>query len=157
MYKEVAQRGNRRRAVSYVSTGLARLPRDTGGTRNYRRRAVVERCCAEEKPPKSGCRNAIATSFPKSPMQNYLLKYFPRFIQPLFGGCLHLRIAIDKTTIHWYSPTCGASQKTILHWHAPTCGASQKTAEVRFNMLARGWPAYPVTPIAHATTAEERL
>ena len=33
---------NRRRAVSYVSTGLARLPRDTGGTRNYRRRAVVE-------------------------------------------------------------------------------------------------------------------
>ena len=28
---------NRRRAVSYVSTGLARLPRDT-----YRRRAVVE-------------------------------------------------------------------------------------------------------------------
>ena len=33
---------NRRRAVSYVSTGLARLPRDTGGTRNYRRSAVVE-------------------------------------------------------------------------------------------------------------------
>ena len=34
---------NRRRAVSYVSTGLARLPRDTGGARNYRRSAVVER------------------------------------------------------------------------------------------------------------------
>ena len=33
---------NRRSAVSYVSTGLARLPRDTSGTRNYRRRAVVE-------------------------------------------------------------------------------------------------------------------
>ena len=33
---------NRRSAVSYVSTGLARLPRDTGGARNYRRRAVVE-------------------------------------------------------------------------------------------------------------------
>ena len=32
-----------------------------------------------------------------------------------------------------------------------------KTAEERFNMLARGWPAYPVTPAAHATTAEERL
>ena len=43
-----AQRENRRRAVSCVSTGLARLPRDTGGTRNYRRRAVVERCCVEE-------------------------------------------------------------------------------------------------------------
>ena len=38
---------NRRRAVSYVSTGLACLPCDTGGARNYRRRAVVERCCAE--------------------------------------------------------------------------------------------------------------
>ena len=35
-------RKNRRRAVSYASTGLACLPRDTGGTRNYRRRAVVE-------------------------------------------------------------------------------------------------------------------
>ena len=38
---------NRRRAVSYVSTGLARLPRDIDSARNYRRRAVVERCCAE--------------------------------------------------------------------------------------------------------------
>ena len=35
--------------------------------------------------------------------------------------------------------------------------ASPKTAEERFNMLARGWLAYPVTSIAHATTAEERL
>ena len=35
--------------------------------------------------------------------------------------------------------------------------ASQKTAEERFNMLARGWPAYPVTPAAHATTAEVRF
>ena len=32
-----------------------------------------------------------------------------------------------------------------------------ETAEERFNMLARGWLAYPVTPVAHATTAEERL
>jgi len=80
-------------------------------------------------------------------------------IQPSFGGCLHLRIAIaiDKTTIHWYAPTCGASQKTILHWHAPTARCIAKTAEVRFNMLARGWLAYPVTPAAHASTAEERL
>ena len=65
-------------------------------------------------------------------------------IQPSFGGCLRLRIAIpiDKTAIHWYSPTA-------------QCTA--KTAEERFNMLARGWLAYPVTPAAHATTAEERL
>ena len=72
-------RKNRRRAVSYASTVLARLPRDTSGTRNYRRSAVVERCCVE------------------------------------------------------------------------------KTAEERFHTLARGWLAYPVTPVEHATTAEERL
>ena len=52
---------------------------------------------------------------------------------------------------------CGASQKTTIHRHAPTCGASPKTAEERFHTLARGWLAYPVTPAAHATTAEERL
>ena len=33
---------NRRRAVSYVSTGLACLPRDTNASPIYRRRAVVE-------------------------------------------------------------------------------------------------------------------
>ena len=33
----------------------------------------------------------------------------------------------------------------------------KKTAEVRFHTLARGWLAYPVTPAAHTTTAEERL
>ena len=35
-------RKNRRRAVSYVSTGLARLPRDANASPIYRRRAVVE-------------------------------------------------------------------------------------------------------------------
>ena len=33
----------------------------------------------------------------------------------------------------------------------------EKTAEERFHMLARSWPAYPVTPVARATTAEVRL
>ena len=35
------RRKNRRRAVSYVSTGLACLPRDTNASPIYRRRAVV--------------------------------------------------------------------------------------------------------------------
>ena len=43
MRQRAVHRKNRRSAVSYVSTGLACLPRDTGGARNYRRRAVVER------------------------------------------------------------------------------------------------------------------
>ena len=34
---------------------------------------------------------------------------------------------------------------------------SQKTAEVRLYMLARGWLAYPVTPMRTPATAEERL
>ena len=46
MRQRAVHRNYRRRAVSYVSTGLARLPRDTGGARNYRRRAVVEICYA---------------------------------------------------------------------------------------------------------------
>ena len=33
----------------------------------------------------------------------------------------------------------------------------EKTAEEQFNMLARGWLAYPMTPVARATTAEVRL
>ena len=50
----------------------------------------------------------------------------------------------------------GASQKP------PKCGCIKRlrkgeTAEERFHMLARGWLAYPVTPVAHATTAEERF
>jgi len=64
---------------------------------------------------------------------------------------------IDKTTIHRYATTCGASKKPFSIGMRQRRGASQKTAEERFNMLARGWLAYPVTPAAHATTAEERL
>ena len=51
------------------------------------------------------------------------------------GGCLHHRIA----------PT------------AQYIAIGEKTAEERFNMLARGWLAYPVTPTHHQSTAEERL
>ena len=42
MTNGAVHRKNRRRAVSYASTGLARLPRDIDSARNYRRRAVVE-------------------------------------------------------------------------------------------------------------------
>jgi|GEM_PF-2052258 len=68
------------------------------------------------------------------------------------------RSASQKAILQRHAPTCGASQKTILHWHAPTARCITKTAihrhaptarciaktaEVRFNMLARGWLAYP--------------
>ena len=49
------------------------------------------------------------------------------------------------------------SASHAIRTSTPNQHARGKTAEVRFNMLARGWLAYPVTPAAHATTAEERL
>ncbi len=73
-------------------------------------------------------------------------------------------IDMRKRAVHHKKPSSigmrqrrGASQKTILHWYAPTAQWIAKTAEERFNTLARGWLAYPVTPAAHATTAEVRL
>ena len=55
----------------------------------------------------------------------------------------------------------------IAHPHRPPSSSDcangaihhhrRKTAEERFNMLARGWLAYHVTPTHHTSTAEERL
>jgi len=60
-------------------------------------------------------------------------------------------------------PTPSAVASPIVRHHhliAPTAqytAIAEKTAEERFNMLARGWLAYPVTPTHHQSTAEERL
>ena len=56
-------------------------------------------------------------------------------------------------------PTLRRLPHPIVRHHPSDCanGAMRKTAEERFNMLARGWLAYPVTPVACATTAEVRL
>ena len=56
------------------------------------------------------------------------------------------------------SPTIGL-RIHIVHHHPSDCanGAMRKTAEERFNMLARGWLAYPVTTTHHPSTTEERL
>ena len=69
-----------------------------------------------------------------------------------------------QRVVHRKKPSSiGMRQRAVHHKEPFFIGmrqrrnASQKTAEERFNMLARGWLAYPVTPAAHATTAEERL
>ena len=54
------------------------------------------------------------------------------------------------------------SPPIVRHHHliaqtAQCIAIGEKTAEERFNMLARGWLAYPVTPTHHPSTAEERL
>ena len=70
------ERKNRRRAVSHVSTGLACLPRDTGGMRNYRRRAVVERCCAEGTTASPGWLRFRRLNFPEIADAKFLAKIF---------------------------------------------------------------------------------
>ena len=53
-------------------------------------------------------------------------------------------------------------QRAVHHKKPFSIGMRQRAVHRKnrrraFYMLARGWLAYPVTPIAHATTAEERL
>ena len=57
-----------------------------------------------------------------------LLSHLPT--SPTIGGCL-----TPSSAIHRIAPS---AQYTAI---------GEKTAEERFNMLARGWLAYPVTPI----------
>jgi len=116
---------NRRRAVLYVSTGLARLPRDTNASPNYRRRAVV-------------------------------------YVIPRLANNLYNRSSAVDSSFHNQpqvgKPTWGYNYPTALRRLPPSkkppiiIGLRQrrnaeKTAEERFNMLARGWLAYPVTPM----------
>ena len=46
---------------------------------------------------------------------------------------------------------CASPSSAITHRIAPSAQyiTMRKTAEERFNMLARGWLAYPVTPTHH--------
>ena len=54
---------------------------------------------------------------------------------------------------------CASTSSAIIIGlrHRRNTPPSGETAEERFNMLARGWLAYPVTPTHHQSTAEERL
>ena len=68
-----------------------------------------------------------------------LLSHLPT--SPTFGGCLS----------HRPPSPIGLRIPIVRHHHriAPTAQYTtmRKTAEERFNMLARGWLAYPVTPM----------
>ena len=111
-------------------------------------------------PPKSGCRNVI-----------------PRFANNLYNrssavdSSFHNQPQVGKPTWGYDYPTAlrrlpppiVRHHHRIAHPHRPPSSsdcansAMRKTAEERFNMLARGWLAYPVTPTHHPSTAEERL
>ena len=63
-------------------------------------------------------------------------------IQPSFGGCLTPSSAITHRIAHPHRPPSSSYCPIgAIHRHR------RKTAEERFNMLARGWLAYPVTPM----------
>ena len=112
-------------------------------------------------PPKSGCRNIIprfapsrrrATALFRNPVRK-AQRSVPGFSSTPNSACrryatsppsIGLRIPIVRHNHHLIAPT---AQYTAIG----------KTAEERFNMLARGWLAYPVTPTHHTSTAEERL
>ena len=115
---------NRRRAVLYVSTGLARLPRDTNASPNYRRRAVVYVIprLANNLYNRS---SAVDSSFHNQPQ-------------------------VGKPTWGYNYPTAlrrlPPSKKPPIIIRLRRWRNAEKTAEERFHTLARGWLAYPVTP-----------
>ena len=73
-----------------------------------------------KKPPKSGCRNHI-----------------PRLANNLYNRSSRLPLPSATISIGKTRPSSSVCAN----------GAMRKTAEERFNMLARGWLAYPVTPM----------
>ena len=139
-------RKNRRRAVSYVSTGLACLPRDTNASPIYRRRAVVETSSL-------GLHSLVAERRHSS-----VTRYAKRSVA-CRDSPLHQPLRAGGTPLPRHPSDCASPSSAITHRIAPSAQyiTMRKTAEERFNMLARGWLAYPVTPTHHPSTAEERL
>ena len=137
---------------------MACLPRDINASPIYRRRAVVyvntslglQSLVAER-------RHSSVTRYAK---RSVACRDSPRH-QPLRAGGTPLprHRRLPSAIVHHHHriahshrpPSSSDCANRAIHHHR------RKTAEERFNMLARGWLAYPVTPVAHATTAEERL
>ena len=174
----IAKAKNRRRAVSYVSTGLARLPRDTNASPIYRRRAVVETSFLGLHSLVAERRHSSVTRYAK---RSVACRDSPRH-QPLRAGGTPLprpsavasplrpppiglphRPPSSSAVASPHRPPSSSDCASHIVRHPSDCANGaihlhrRKTAEERFNMLARGWLAYPVTPTHHPSTAEERL
>ena len=100
-------------------------------------------------PPKSGCRNVIprfalsrrrATALFRNPVRK-AQRSVPGFSSTTTSACRRYAT----------SPPSAVASPIVRHSSDCTIGAihrhRRKTAEERFNMLARGWLAYPVTPM----------
>ena len=112
---------NRRRAVSYVSTGLACLPRDTNASPIYRRRAVVETSSLGLHSLVAERRHSSVTRYAK---RSVACRDSPRH-QPLRAG---------GTPLPRHPSYCTSPSSTI-HRFAPSArciiAIGEKTAEER--------------------------
>ena len=93
-------------------------------------------------PPKSGCRNAIPVC-----ARGALLLVTPSARRDSGGRMGHRRappLCASEMRYFPLSARCTIIEKTAIHRR--NTSHRRKTAEERFNMLARGWLAYPVTP-----------
>ena len=117
MARCIAIAKNRRSAVIYVSSGLACLPRDTGGTRT-----TAEVRLYKHTTRRMHSRQRRVT--PNNPIRTTHTAEGAWGIVPLWEMRFEDALLPIRRQI--------------------------KTAEVRLYMLARGWLAYPVTPVAHA-------
>ena len=107
--------------------------------RPHHRFAPTAQC---EKPPKSGCRNVtprLANNlYNRSSAVDSLIIQLAPGRQANLGLRLYNRPSAVASPIIRHHPSYFANG--AIHRHR------RKTAEERFNMLARGWLAYPVTP-----------
>ena len=92
-------------------------------------------------PPKSGCRNVIPrfanNLYNRSSAVDSLIHNQPQVGKPTWG--------YDYTTALRRLPLPSKNPPIIIGLRQRR--NPKKTAEERFNMLARGWLAYPVTPM----------
>ena len=100
-------RKNRRRAVSYVSTGLACLPRDTNASPIYRRRAVVETSSLDLHSLVAERRHSSVTRYAK---RSVACRDSP----------LHQPLRAGGTPLPRHPSDCASPSSAITHRIAPT-------------------------------------
>ena len=145
--------------------------------RNYRRRAVVERCCwkvrhclwsngfsrmvaipltqlSRNRRCKISCKNIFLDLYNRSSAVDSSFYNQPQVGKPTWGynyPTALRRLSLPSSAISKNAIRPSATIPKKRHPPSPSVCANgamrKKTAEERFNTLARGWLAYPVTPM----------
>ena len=106
------RRKNRRRAVSYVSTGLACLPRDNNASPIYRRRAVVETSSLGLHSLVAERRHSSVTRYAK---RSVACRDSPRHQTLRAGGTPLPRLRRLPHHIVRHPSDCASPSSTIIH------------------------------------------